>query len=146
MKFRVFTICALAVAVVLTATAGERYRVIAHPSVPITSATPKDLSPLFLKKVASYDKWGSAQRAVPFDLSADSAAREVFTQSVHGKPLTAIKSYWQQQIFSGRGTPPAELSSDSEVIATVARTPGAIGYVSIDTPLPATVKEIRLTQ
>jgi ABC-type phosphate transport system substrate-binding protein len=146
MKFRVVTICALAVAVVLTATAEERYKVIAHPSVPITSAAPKDLSPLFLKKVTSYEKWGSAQKVVPFDLGGDSATREAFTKSVHGKALTAIKSYWQQQIFSGRGTPPAELPNDGEVIAAVARTAGAIGYVSIDASLPATVKQIRLTQ
>lgn len=45
-------------------------------------------------------------------------------------------AFLQQQIFSGRATPPAELASDAEVIAFVARTPGAIGYVSAGATLP----------
>ena len=145
MKVRAVIIFALALAA-LSAAAEDRFKVIAHPSVPVTSAAISDLSQIFLKKITTYEKWGSAQRAVPVDLGGDSPTRESFTRSVHGKALTAIKSFWQQAIFSGRGTPPVELSSDAEVIALVARTPGAIGYVSADTLLPTTVIQVHLTR
>jgi hypothetical protein len=44
--------------------------------------------------------------------------------------VQAVKSYWQQVIFSGRGVPPPELESDEAVIRYVLRFPGAVGYVS----------------
>ena len=44
--------------------------------------------------------------------------------------MAAVKSYWQQLIFSGRAIPPPELDSDEEVVRYVAKYPGAVGYVS----------------
>jgi ABC-type phosphate transport system substrate-binding protein len=38
--------------------------------------------------------------------------------------------------------PPPVKTSDEEIVAFVASTPGAIGYVSSGTPLPDTVREI----
>ena len=57
-------------------------------------------------------------------------ARAVFTKIVHGKPVSAIASYWQQQIFAGREVPPAEKAGDAAVLAFVKANPGAIGYIS----------------
>ena len=56
--------------------------------------------------------------------------RIALRRRVHGKPISAIASYWQQQIFAGGELPPAAKSSDDEVIAFVRATPGGIGYVS----------------
>ena len=142
------TILCLLAGAMIAAVAGaeERYQLIAHTSVPLTSISSKDVALLFLKKVTTYQKWGSAQNVVPFDLAHDSDTREAFTKAVHGKAVTAIKAYWQQQIFSGRGTPPSELASDADVIASVARTAGGIGYVSADAKIPGGVKFIRVTQ
>jgi hypothetical protein len=39
-------------------------------------------------------------------------------------------AYWQQQIFSGRGVPPLELSTETAVVEYVRAHPGAVGYVS----------------
>ena len=137
----------LVMAAVLAATASgqDAHQVIAHPTVPVSSIDAKDLSLLFLKKVTTYDKWGNAQKAVPFDLALP-GPRESFSKAVHGKPLTAIKAYWQQQIFSGRGTPPPELASDADVLTAIARTPGAIGYVSSGAALGPGVKLVRVTR
>jgi ABC-type phosphate transport system substrate-binding protein len=41
-----------------------------------------------------------------------------------------VKSYWQQQIFSGRDVPPPEKQTENDVVAFVRSNPGAIGYVS----------------
>jgi hypothetical protein len=44
--------------------------------------------------------------------------------------VQAVRAYWQQLIFSGRGVPPVELESDEAVVAFVLKYPGAVGYVS----------------
>ena len=135
----------LAAMLIAETAAAENYQVIAHPSVPVSSMPAKDLSPLFLKKVTTWQKWGNALKVVPFDLTAETAARATFSKDVHGKAVSAIKSYWQQQIFSGRGIPPMEVASDTEMMAAVARTPGGVGYVNSETPLSGGVKRLTLT-
>lgn len=134
----------LALALAATASA-QQYRVVAHSSVPVTSISRDDLSMLFLKKTSTYAKWGSNQKVVPFDLAADSATRASFSKAVHRKAVTAIKSYWQQQIFSGRGTPPAEYASDAEILAAISRTVGGIAYVSGGATIPSGVKQINVS-
>jgi len=64
---------------------------------------------------------------------------------VHQRRVQAVLHYWQQQVFSGRGHPPPVLPSDAAVIEYVARTPGAIGYVSSGIRL-TTVKPLRLIE
>jgi TonB family protein len=41
-----------------------------------------------------------------------------------------LQTYYRTLVFTGRGSMPRELGSDAEVVAYVARTRGAIGYVS----------------
>jgi ABC-type phosphate transport system substrate-binding protein len=64
------------------------------------------------------------------DQTDRSSVREEFSRVVHGKSAAAVKSTWNQQIFSGRDVPPVEKSSDGDVVAFVRATPGAVGYVS----------------
>ena len=47
----------------------------------------------------------------------------------------AVRNYWQQRIFTGRGVPPPELASEEAVIKYVTDHPNAIGYVSGAAPL-----------
>jgi hypothetical protein len=46
------------------------------------------------------------------------------------RSVAAVRNYWQQRIFSGRGVPPPELDSDEEIVAYVLKHRGAVGYVS----------------
>lgn len=89
--------------------------------------TKEQASKLFLKKVT---KWDNGHPVLPVDLGAASAVRETFSREVHGKTVTAIKSYWQQKIFSGRDVPPPEKQSDAEVLAYAQANVDAIGYIS----------------
>ena len=90
------------------------------------------MSELFLGKVR---RWDHGEAVAPVDRSARSSVRAGFSKNVHHKSVGAVKSYWQQMIFSGKGVPPLELHSDAEVVAYVQRNPGAIGYVSGSTSL-----------
>jgi len=56
--------------------------------------------------------------------------RRRFSEQVLNRSVTAVRSYWQQIIFSGRDVPPPELGGDAEVLEFVKKHVGAIGYVS----------------
>ena len=108
--------------------AGEAsYRLVVNSENPVSSLSRDEASKLFLKKVRT---WEHGVTVLPVDLVSSLPVREEFTREIHGKSVSAVKNYWQQQIFSGRNTPPPEKSSDAEVIAYVKSSPGAIGYVS----------------
>jgi ABC-type phosphate transport system substrate-binding protein len=107
------------------------WKLVANNSVSTTTLSKKQVGDLFLKKTA---KWDSGAAVVPVDQIDASTAREAFSKAVHGKTAAAVKSYWNQQIFSGRDVPPVEKRTDNEVLSFVRSTPGAIGYVSDGTP------------
>lgn len=110
-----------------TAAFAAGYKVIVNNANETSSLAKKDLVQYFLKKTA---KWSNGTPVVAVDQTEKSAARERFTLEVHGKSVSAVKSYWQQQIFSGRDVPPVEKSSDAQVVSFVKQNPGAIGYVA----------------
>lgn len=105
----------------------ESYKIIVNGSNPISSMTKDQVSKLFLKKVT---KWKNGQKVLPLDLTGTSPVRQDFSKEIFGRHVWAIKAYWQKKIFSGRGVPPPEKSSDREVLAYVQENPGAIGYIS----------------
>jgi ABC-type phosphate transport system substrate-binding protein len=105
----------------------DDFVVVVHPSNPVDSMTEKEISALFLKSVT---RWDDGRRVLPLDHADGSAIRARFSESIHGRSVSAIKNYWQQQIFAGRDVPPPEKASDREVLAYVASNPSAIGYVS----------------
>lgn len=119
----------------------DGFVVIVNESNPVSSIAKKELSNFFLKKVTA---WNDGDGVKPVDLGARDPVREAFSKSVHGRAANAIKSFWQRQIFSGRGTPPPEVSSEAEVMAYVASEAGGVGYVGATTPLGAGVKAISL--
>ena len=121
-------IALLAGTMLITGTAqAAAYKIIVNNSVPVSSLSKKAASDLFLKKTT---KWENGSAVMPVDQLDSSTAREGFSKAVHGKTAAAVKSYWNQQIFSGREVPPVEKKSDAEVLAFVRSTAGAIGYVS----------------
>jgi ABC-type phosphate transport system substrate-binding protein len=107
-------------------------RVIVHPSNPLRAAERELVADAFLKRVTRWQH-GEVIRAV--DLRPDNPVRQRFSASVLKRSIGAVRSYWQQRIFSGRDVPPPELESDASVVAFVAKFPGAIGYVSGSTKL-----------
>jgi ABC-type phosphate transport system substrate-binding protein len=103
------------------------FRIVVHPKNPIASANREFLSDAFLKKTT---RWTDGETLRPVDLRADSSARKRFSESVLKRSVAAVRSYWAQRIFSGRGVPPPELDSDDSVIEYVLKHRGAVGYVS----------------
>lgn len=115
------------------------YKVVVNAANATASESKATLSKLFLKKVR---EWGDKTKVTAYDLDEKSEARKAFSDDVHGKSVSAIKSYWQRMIFSGRDVPPDEVGSEADLLRKVAADKGAIGYVSAKTPLPEGVKEL----
>jgi ABC-type phosphate transport system substrate-binding protein len=105
----------------------QDFKVIVNSANSTSSLSAAEASKIFLKEAAKFPNGTSAS---PVDLSKSSPVRAAFSKSVVGRPVGAIESYWQQQIFSGKDVPPSAKSSDDEVIAFVKANPGGIGYVS----------------
>lgn len=103
------------------------YVIIVNPSNPQAAASRHFLSDVFLKKNT---RWQNGEVIRPVDQDPDSAVRRKFSEEVLNRSVTAVRSYWQQVIFSGRDVPPPELASDAEVVSYVLKNAGAVGYVA----------------
>src|SRR5882724_5360460 len=89
------------------------FRIVVHPDNPTSSLGREFLLDAFLKTITRWED-GEGIRAV--DLRADSQVRRAFTENILKRSVTAVRSYWQQRIFSGRDVPPPELDSDDAVV------------------------------
>jgi ABC-type phosphate transport system substrate-binding protein len=124
------------------AAANPGFKIVVNASNPTTSISKEQLSRCFMKQT---NTWINGATVTPVDLSANSPVRIEFSTTIHERDVNAVKSFWQRQIFSGRGVPPPEKASDEEVLVFVRANPGAVGYVSSDTPVGAGVKVLEIT-
>ena len=120
-------LCATVFAQPAPAASAPTYQIIVNPSNPTASVERKFLEDAFLKKITV---WPSGDVIRPVDLAPDSTTRDRFTRDVLNRSVEAVKSYWQQRIFSGRDVPPPELDHDDDVVKFVLGHPGGVGYVS----------------
>ncbi len=117
----------------------DAFAVVVHESNPLATMPREQVARMFLRKVG---RWSSGAPVMPVDLPVASPVREAFSEQVLGRSVAAVRAFWNARIFSGRDTPPPEKVSETEVLAFVRSTPNAIGYVSVDTPLPRGVRAI----
>lgn len=120
----------------------KAYKIIVNKSNPIESISQKNVSKIFLKKTTI---WDNGEKIKPVDLKVNSSVRQNFSKDIHGKPVSAINSYWRKQIFSGNAVPPVEKSSDQEVLTYIKANSGAVGYVSVSTNVSG-LKVIEVTR
>ena len=117
--------------------AAPEYKVVVSAANPVTTLTRREAAAIFLKKKT---RWEGGREIAPVDQSASSLVRAAFTRDVLDSEgldrLSAVQTFWQQQVYSGRSTPPAIKVSDAEVVAFVAANREAIGYVSADAATP----------
>ena len=100
--------------------------VVVHPSNQ-TSLTQDDLVRLYTGKLSAFPNGASA---IPVNLADSVPLRADFDQKALGRSSSQVKAYWSKLVFTGKGTPPKEVASDSEVLELVASNPNLIGYVS----------------
>lgn len=123
------------------ALAAQDFLVIVNEANETEAISRNDLAQIFLKRTT---EWSNGSPVVPVDLTESSPVREAFSQSVHGRPVSAMKAHWQRQIFSGRGVPPVEKAAESEVIEYVRANRNAVGYVRNGSSLGSGVRTLRI--
>ena len=133
----------IAVLMAQWALAADEFKVVVNSANPMSALTPPQVSRMLLKQET---QWGTGQPVMPVDQLDRSPVRAAFSRTIHGREVTAVKSYWQRMIFSGTSVPPPEKANDDEVLAFVRANPGAIGYVSAAASLGSGVKAVRLQE
>jgi ABC-type phosphate transport system substrate-binding protein len=100
-------------------------KVIANPSVGASSVSADELKSVFLITKTSLSD-GSHVEPV---LEKGGAVHEAFVKEYLGKSDSALQTYYRSLVFTGKASMPKTLGADAEVVAYVAKTKGAIGYV-----------------
>ena len=101
--------------------------IVANPTVRVDSMPEKQLRRVFFKQTT---RWPDGTTVKPIDQPMSADIRRVFSEEILQRDVASVESFWNGQVFSGRGTPPPTAGSDAEVVAYVRETPGAVGYVS----------------
>ena len=103
-------------------------KVIANSSVSASSVSAEELKNVFLETSNSLSDGSHVQPV----LAKGGAAHEAFLKRYLDKSDPALQAYYRSLVFTGKAPMPKELASDAEIVAYVAKTKGAIGYISAD--------------
>jgi ABC-type phosphate transport system substrate-binding protein len=114
-------------------------RIIANPNVEASELSRDDLNRIFLLTKTSLP---GAPHLEPVQESAG-ATRDLFLKTYVGRTNAALMTYYRGLMFTGKASIPRSFDSDSEVVDYVAKTKGAIGYISLNVNM-AGVKTIRV--
>ena len=100
---------------------------IANPSVASAILSRQEVKNIFLSKKKNL-------KGVQIKLAAlkDDDLTKQFLRAYIGKTPSQFSSYYKKMVFTGRGRPPKPMQSEQEMITYVARTNGAMGYVSAE--------------
>lgn len=96
---------------------------ITHPGSGLSYLSQGQVSRLFLGQT---DRLPNGSRVTT--LTVAGATREQFVREILGKTPQQIDKYWARMIFTGKATPPREVSA-ADIRKVVAQTPDAISYL-----------------
>ena len=100
--------------------------VIANNGAPDGTMTRAALQKIFLGKST---KWSNGKTVRFVNLKSGRVHGE-FTKKYTGKTASQYRNYWRKRVFTGKGRMPKTFTSERKLLEYVARTPGAVGYVS----------------
>jgi ABC-type phosphate transport system substrate-binding protein len=123
LKKTILKCVAFALALVALGLASAGVAVIGHPNVP--KLDEQTVQKLYTGKLIEIG--GMSATAVNAQIS--STARASFLKTYLNQDEEKYSAYWTVRRYIGKGNPPRELASSSEIINFVKSTPGAIGYV-----------------
>ncbi len=92
-----------------------------------------DLKRIFLGKQKKYSGGDSIELILQ---NASNTLDGEFNEKVLSRSPKQMKAYWSKLIFTGKGSEPKRVAGDADVVAAIAASPNAIGYVE-----PASVND-----
>ena len=109
-----------------SAHADEKLCMVVHPGNPNADISLKQVADLFARESEFFP---DGNRAEPVDLSFELAPTELFYKTVLGKNLSQLRRFRAKVLFEKNLQPPRQMESVDKLIAFVAQTPDAIGFV-----------------
>lgn len=97
--------------------------VIVNGASPVADLSEDDLKDYYLGKKAS---WPDGSKVVVVVLK-DGPSHDKLMGKL-GKSGSQFTTGWKKLVFTGKGAMPEQVGSEDELVAFVAKTPGAIGY------------------
>ena len=119
-------IAALVLSLLTASPALAEVAVVVGPKTSNSPLTKEQTSAIFLGKSTSLP---SGTGVVLFDLPESNPLRDEFYTKVTGKTAAQVKAHWAKMSFTGKGTPPREVASSSELKKSIAGIAGGIGYI-----------------
>ena len=118
----------LTIAMILLGSLGwaQDVTIVVNSGLSISGITETELRDIFIGVRSRFD---DGTRAVPVLLKGG-PVHEVFLYRHIRETPDEFRARWRRAVFTGQGSMPKELSSESDVLHYVEATPGAIGYVS----------------
>lgn len=103
--------------------------IITNPDVTQQSITLNQARALFGMRSP---QWADGRAVKVYVLPDRHPLHDVFSKIVLNLFPYQLRTAWDRQVFSGTGQAPIEVSSEEEMLARIAATPGAVGYMSKD--------------
>ena len=101
--------------------------IIGHPDTDTGELNAQKVRNLFL---GERDAFPSGIHAMPINHVKGSPDRKEFFSSVLSLSESGYRRLWKRKVSVNEGNSPEEVSSYSELLRTVANTPGSIGYIN----------------
>lgn len=122
--------------------AAEKVVFIVNVDNPISRLNESEIRDYFLKRRT---QWPDGKPVRFIDWDDGTQIRATFLNKVVKKSARELELYWiGEKLYRGNSAP-IKVGSSSLVVSFVAKLPGAIGYLSADTPLESTrVKKIEV--
>jgi ABC-type phosphate transport system substrate-binding protein len=120
-------VLSIALVVVSACSFAGEVKIIANSSVTASSITADELRNVFLETSTTLS---DGSHVLPV-LAKGGAAHQEFVKDYLGKTDSALQMYYRGLVFTGKASMPKEEGSDTDIAAYVAKTKGAIGYVSV---------------
>lgn len=116
----------LLIALAIAASAFSAETIIVNSGIGVSEVAKDDLEGMYEGKKGN---WGNGAKVV-LVTQPDSPAHESFLKTYVGKSPAQFSTAWKKIVFTGKANAPVAAKSDADVVAAVAKTPGAIGYIA----------------
>ena len=114
--------------------------IITNPDTELSSLKKKEVKDIFTGKKTL---WNGSGKIIIAVLKNSDVHREFLWQFVRKTPAQ-FRNYWRRKVFTGEGKLPKFFNNEAELVDFVARTKGAVGYISSPSPPDKNVKTISI--
>lgn len=100
--------------------------VVVNSASGLTELTQQQVIDIYMGRIQTVANGG---KVVPYDQPLDSEIRAAFYQQLTGKSVASVNAYWARLLFTGRASPPKQVSDNMSIMDILAKNLNAIGYI-----------------